>query len=252
MADNDNVQSKTNTPTEHPEHEDALRYMGYGGRIRTIARVIKSSARYTAYASDVGEAFRPILPPMVVTGAYALSWLYCGLDVAIEGRREYKAGKGPTEVTRSVVKRSIFQSLASMALPAVTIHTQVKVFKKVFASIGKYQRWGPTLAGLVLVPALPFLYDHPTEHVVDFAFDKFWPSKYTHSHQLAHAPEKDHASHTHIPSLSSADTVSSSSHLPHLPSTSPASFASNVSVPISIKPSASSSPSSAIPTPHRS
>lgn len=66
-----------------------------------------------------------------------------------------------------------------MALPALTIHTQVNVSKKFFAKIanGKYIRWGPTLTGLAWIPFLPFLYDHPTEHALKFVFDNVWPEK---------------------------------------------------------------------------
>lgn len=31
---------------------------------------------------------------------------------------------------------------------------------------------GPTISGLCVVPALPFLFDHPVEYAVDTAFDK--------------------------------------------------------------------------------
>lgn len=31
---------------------------------------------------------------------------------------------------------------------------------------------GPTVSGLLVVPALPFLFDHPVEYAVDTAFEK--------------------------------------------------------------------------------
>jgi len=31
--------------------------------------------------------------------------------------------------------------------------------------------WGPTFTGLAIVPILPYLFDHPVEHVTDLAFD---------------------------------------------------------------------------------
>ena len=31
---------------------------------------------------------------------------------------------------------------------------------------------GPTISGLCVVPALPFLFDHPVEHAVDTVFEK--------------------------------------------------------------------------------
>ncbi len=69
-----------------------LRYAAYGARLRTALR---AGHRYLAYVllfshlallmpdthllyqtSDVGEAFRPIVPPSLVTAAYGISWLY--------------------------------------------------------------------------------------------------------------------------------------------------------------------------------
>lgn len=40
----------------------------------------------------------------------------------------------------------------------------------------KYPRirtWGPTLAGLAVVPVLPYLFDKPVEHAIDRAWEWF-------------------------------------------------------------------------------
>lgn len=59
------------------------------------------------------------------------------------------------------------------ALPALTIHTAVAQSRKAFhhARNPKVKAWGPTITGLAIVPILPYLYDHPVEHVTDRAFD---------------------------------------------------------------------------------
>jgi mitochondrial fission process protein 1 len=31
--------------------------------------------------------------------------------------------------------------------------------------------WGPTVTGLAIVPALPYLFDHPVEQVTEHAFE---------------------------------------------------------------------------------
>ena len=49
------------------------RYLGYAARLRTALR---SAHRYVAYTSDVGEAFRPVVSPLVVRAAYGVSWAY--------------------------------------------------------------------------------------------------------------------------------------------------------------------------------
>ncbi|TDL29152.1 hypothetical protein BD410DRAFT_735881 [Rickenella mellea] len=156
-----------------------IRYMAYGARLRTALR---ATTRYIAYTSDVGEAFRPVVPPWVVTSAYGISWLYLVGDVSFE---TWKAKRqGPTaleaahfsESTRLglvAVKRSIFQSVASMALPAFTIHTVVAQSKRAWvkAKSPRLKAWGPTVTGLAVVPLLPYLFDHPVEKVTDHAFE---------------------------------------------------------------------------------
>lgn len=98
----------------------------------------------------------------------------------------------PTRIGISAVQRATFQSIASMyliltyfsvehrltvsifrALPAFTIHTAVAQSRKAFknATNPKVKTWGPTVTGLAVVPILPYLFDHPVEHITDHAFD---------------------------------------------------------------------------------
>lgn len=151
--------------------DEALRYLGYGGRLRTIAI---ATSRYLAFTSDLGEAFRPIIHPRFVTATYAVSWLYCSTDVALYAYRDWAEGSTSTDISRTVVERTIFQSVASMGLPALTIHTTVRVFGHIFKKFGRYQRWGPTAMGLAVIPFLP-VYDHPVEHTLNRFFDRYWP-----------------------------------------------------------------------------
>jgi fission process protein 1 len=64
-----------------------------------------------------------------------------------------------------------------MGLPALTINTTVRVAKPVFARVGRFTRFGPTLAGLAVVPLLPFMFDKPVEHGLRWAFDNYSPWK---------------------------------------------------------------------------
>jgi len=59
------------------------------------------------------------------------------------------------------------------ALPAFTIHTAVKQAKKAFdkSSNLRLRAWGPTVTGLAIVPALPYIFDHPVEVAADRAFE---------------------------------------------------------------------------------
>ncbi|KAI9096461.1 mitochondrial 18kDa protein, partial [Phlyctochytrium arcticum] len=146
-----------------------VRFLAYAARFRTLAI---AGSRYLAYTSDVGEAFRPLLNKTLVNAAYGVSFAYVGFDVAFEGMKARQAGLEDKEVARVVVQRSVFQGLASLFLPAVTIHTVVDVTGKLLKNRPKTTmvRWGPTVAGLVVVPFLPVMFDHPVEHLVERAF----------------------------------------------------------------------------------
>ncbi|OLL22947.1 Mitochondrial fission process protein 1 [Neolecta irregularis DAH-3] len=149
--------------------ETNARYLAYFSRLKTA---LVTSSRYVAYSSDIGEAFRPVVSPYIVKGAYGLSWLYVGGDIAYEG---YKANLQNKPLLPAMVERGVFQVLASMALPAFTIHTAVKystlyVFNNV--KNAKAKTWGPTVVGLGIVPILPFLFDEPVEKALHFANTK--------------------------------------------------------------------------------
>ncbi|ORX34449.1 mitochondrial 18kDa protein [Kockovaella imperatae] len=160
--------------------DSSVRYAAYLRRVRDI---VHAGSRYTAYTSDVGEAFRPVVPPIVVTAAYGISWAYLIGDVGFTTYKSSQLGPSPLEAVNMseptrlglvAVKRSVFQGIASMALPAFTIHSSVKFAGRQFAKASNptLRRWGPTVVGISIVPALPYLFDHPVETAVDMGFDK--------------------------------------------------------------------------------
>jgi fission process protein 1 len=159
--------------------DSEIRYVAYGARLRTALR---ASSRYIAYTSDIGESFRPIVPSWVVTASYGISWLYLSGDVAFESYKAHKQGPSPlealhfsenTRIALAAAERATFQSIASMGLPALTIHTAVKQAKKAFVNVKnpRIKAWGPTMTGLAIVPALPFIFDHPVEQATASVFD---------------------------------------------------------------------------------
>jgi len=193
-----------------PQSTDSnIRYAAYATRIRTI---LLSAQRYVAYTSDIGESFRPVAHPKLVRTAYGISWAYLVGDVAHEGYKAYcanqrilhpelpreasheryndaksatdraaidealapKPGKvAPLEDYRTVmVQRAIFQGIASMGLPAFTIHSIVRYSGKALknAKNAKIRTYGPIGLGLSAVPALPFLFDKPVEEAVEWIF----------------------------------------------------------------------------------
>ena len=150
--------------------------------------ILKAAHRYVAYTSDIGESFRPVAHPWLVRGAYGISWLYLTGDVANEGNKAYQRQYPSREDgTRAVVpvnplhdyrtvmvQRALFQSVASMGLPAFTIHSVVKYSGRQFrkAKNRTLRTWGPIGLGLAVVPALPYMFDEPVEHAVEWLFHK--------------------------------------------------------------------------------
>lgn len=187
----DKVHSKLDTTLIKVETEledTKLRYLGYGARIRTA---LTAASRYLAYTSDVGEAFRPVVHSFVVRAAYGISWAYVLGDVAVETMREKERGSSSEIITRTATKRAIFQSLASMIFPMFTIHQTVHVTAAVMKKFGRTNKWIPTIAGLCMIPALPYLFDHPVEHVIDKAYDSFWPVPGVHPGHSTHHELKE-------------------------------------------------------------
>lgn len=176
--------------------ESNVRYAAYASRLRTI---MLSAQRYIAYTSDIGESFRPVAHPYWVRSAYAISWLYLGGDVAHEGYKAYVKNQSilhpvaagdaknpdPTPVVPGVVpaiddyrtrmaERAVFQGVASMGLPAFTIHSIVRYSGRAMKDMKnvRIRTWGPIGLGLAAVPALPYLFDKPVEQVTEFVFHR--------------------------------------------------------------------------------
>lgn len=73
-----------------------------------------------------------------------------------------------------MAQRALFQGLASMGLPALTIHSIVRYSGRAMKDIKntKIRTWGPIGLGLSVVPFLPKLFDKPVENAVEWLFHK--------------------------------------------------------------------------------
>ncbi|OJD25165.1 hypothetical protein ACJ73_03468 [Blastomyces percursus] len=71
-----------------------------------------------------------------------------------------------------MAERVVFQALASMGLPALTIHSVVKYSGRAFrgAKTTMVRTWLPIGLGLSVVPFLPYVFDKPVDHGVQWAF----------------------------------------------------------------------------------
>jgi len=79
----------------------------------------------------------------------------------------------PIEDYRAVMaQRAVFQGLASMGLPAFTIHSIVRYSGRALknAANARLRTWGPIGLGLAAVPALPYMFDEPVEIATEWVF----------------------------------------------------------------------------------
>ncbi|CAF9931887.1 hypothetical protein IMSHALPRED_008740 [Imshaugia aleurites] len=208
--------------TANQSTDSNLRYAAYASRFRTI---LLSAHRYVAYTSDIGESFRPVAHPWLIRGAYGISWAYLVGDVGHEGYKAYlrnqrikhpgvpgvlsmrvadareplttqdgrpEVGHVPAiEDFRSVmVQRAVFQSIASMGLPAFTIHSIVRYSGRALkdAKNKNIRTYGPIGLGLAAVPFLPFVFDKPIEEAVEWTFHKAFET-FGGPDAVAHKPE---------------------------------------------------------------
>ncbi|KAM0786733.1 hypothetical protein ACM66B_002171 [Microbotryomycetes sp. NB124-2] len=165
--------------------ETPARYLALLARVRPV---LQPATRYLAYTSDVGESVRPVVAPRVgkpgslllIAIQLGVSWAYILGDTAYEG---YKMGLRADQycpehknavIGLGIAKRGTFQAIASMLFPSLTIHSVVrysgKAIKRAQVQSLFVKRWGASLLGLFTIPALPYLFDKPVEHVVDQSF----------------------------------------------------------------------------------
>ncbi|WFD05125.1 hypothetical protein MVES1_000451 [Malassezia vespertilionis] len=156
-------------------YEGIGRYAAYAARLRTL---ITTGSRYIAYSSDIGEAFRPLTKPIVVSAAYGISWAYIISDVGYtvwhaSNHMDPNDSSYKKDLAWIGARRTVFQTLASMFLPALTIHSVVRYSAPLFSKFSnmRARSIGPTVLGLCTVPLLPVLFDHPVEYAVENAFD---------------------------------------------------------------------------------
>lgn len=130
---------------------------------------VMASSRPLAYASEMGESVRPLVPPFFVRFLYGVSWGYVILDTAV---KTYSVkDQGREIMSYYAMDTSIWHTFASMALPAFTIHSIVKYSGKLLKNfvnpLSRFGRFGPTIIGM---SSIPFII-HPLDHFTDWAMD---------------------------------------------------------------------------------
>lgn len=141
--------------------------------LRTMPRIL-ASQRMLAYASEVGESFRPIVPQWLVRSSYALSFLYVGADVAHTHQELLKNGvETQQKLLIETADRFAWHCSASLLLPALSVHTIVSGSTRLLNKVPSAQNWPRTKAWaptVIALASIPFII-HPLDHLTDFAMN---------------------------------------------------------------------------------
>ncbi len=129
---------------------------------------------YKAYRAN-RKVRRPDLPSEAMKERYADARQEVVPIVAKEGENGlvHEGRVSPLEDYRIVmVQRGIFQAIASLGLPALTIHSIVRYSGRAMKDVKnvRLRTLGPIGLGLATVPALPYMFDEPVEKVVEWVF----------------------------------------------------------------------------------
>jgi fission process protein 1 len=197
--------------TEFPEETVYARYVG---RMLGKPHLLMQKSRPLAYASEVGESFRPIVPRWLVNSAYGISIGYVFADTLIHTynvRQILKKSNNTSndnhnkQIAINFADKAIWHTFASMVLPAVSIHSIVKysgiclkhemdhmqMFKSAnvesVARIAKYSRWGSVFIGLTAIPFIIHPLDHLTDLTMDRTIRRLYPGQLVDTHACTHS-----------------------------------------------------------------
>lgn len=132
--------------------------------------------RLLGYANEVGEAFRPLAPRLVVP-SYVVAFAYVAVDTWDKGSRAYHNEAPGSQYSRgaatmaAVVDTGVWQTLASVVIPGLTINRVVALSGPPLlrsAASPALKRWGPTAIGLAVIPFIVHPIDTAVHAVMDY------------------------------------------------------------------------------------
>lgn len=174
------------------DYTDEYRTLTYTARIAVILKKLPAltyKAKAAAYASEVGESFRPVVPRTLVNSLYVVSVSYVLMDII--GRTYCVKDQGSDKMSIFAFDTFLFHLFGSLILPAVFIHKLVKTTTKGMVKYcPNYLRlhsWIPALLALGSVPFIIEPIDHVTEFMLDKAVRPFYIDKIAkEAHKLHH------------------------------------------------------------------
>ena len=172
---------------EDEEKEEETASMG-GGEDKEVDIYRDTLLRYAGYANEVGEAFAPLVPPIVVPASYGVAITYVIADTVDKTKKclkegNYEEGSLTTCALIEGLDALIWQLAASVALPGYTIHQVVAIVVSLLTAAGIYGDGVemsplisalPTATGLATIPLIVKPLDELAEVAMDLTFRKIF------------------------------------------------------------------------------
>ncbi|NXK51641.1 MTFP1 protein, partial [Chauna torquata] len=164
--------------------------------------------RYLGYANEVGESFRPIVPVVAVWASYGVATAYVTADAIDKGRKAAAVSapllsplvpscppsdtslspqahaQDPGKATRvgvAVADTFVWQSLASVAIPGLTINRLCAASLALLASLTHWplpaRKWATTALGLATIPVIITPIDRTVDFLMDSSIRKLYGTK---------------------------------------------------------------------------
>jgi len=133
--------------------------------------------RLLGYANEVGEAFRALVPRIVVRSSYVLAFAYVFADTNDKVQKVIPNDTRSKMLTGTDVL--LWQTLASVAIPGFTINricALSAILLRKTALKGTVQKWTTTGIGL---SSIPFIVK-PIDHFVDYLMDNTYRRYVSH------------------------------------------------------------------------
>lgn len=161
--------------TQSDEHSESqvLAYSRFAARIPRYLTMALAYSRPLAYASEVGESFRKVLPRLI-TPLYALSIGYVFVDI---GTKNYNVRDKPADYRKYfLLDLSLWHLGASIVFPAVCINRFVHGTTYLMNKLNfgnKAIIYIPAVMAICLIPFIVHPLDHGTDYLMDNTFRRY-------------------------------------------------------------------------------
>ena len=153
---------------------DTIRDTSISGADADIFR--DTPLRYLGYANELGEAFRPIYPRIVVP-SYGVAFAYVGADSVLKTWNAYQKGSSHTVAVATFTDCLTWQTLASVLIPGKVIHAVTGMSSSLLKSSQNptIRKFGATAIGLAFIPLIIKPIDAGVDLLMDSTLRKVLP-----------------------------------------------------------------------------